>query len=105
MFLREEIQSNLVELLLQGGEFCLQDEKTYDLFATFLTRVVGNQELKEGVMENMLYSPVKSFLAMGYNDSDEVQAQEKTLFEQELDEQFEDFDDDEMWDSDEFEEL
>jgi hypothetical protein len=65
VFLREDIRTNLSELLIQGGLFCLEDEKTYDLFATFLTRVVGNQQLKDTVMENMLYSPIRSLFTRG----------------------------------------
>lgn len=43
----------------------MDNEETLDMFATFITRVVGNQKLKDGVMENIVYSPVRSFFSLG----------------------------------------
>ena len=56
---REDIQSNLQEMLIQSVEHTLAEKLTEELFATFLVRVVGNQQLKDVVYESLFYSPIK----------------------------------------------
>lgn len=66
VFLRSDVLDNLTSLLIKGTQQALEDDKAHDIFVNFLLRIVYNQKLKDGVLENLLYSPVRSFFTFGY---------------------------------------
>ena len=66
VFLRSDVLENLTGLLIKSTQKALEDEKAHELFVNFLLRIVYNQKLKEGILENLLYSPVRSFFTFGY---------------------------------------
>lgn len=69
VFLRTDILDNLTALLVKSAQKALEDDQAHDLFVNFLLRIVYNQKLKEGILENLLYSPVRSFFTFGYGGS------------------------------------
>jgi hypothetical protein len=66
VFLRSDVLDNLTSLLIKSTQQALEDEKAHEVFVNFLLRIVYNQKLKEGILENLLYSPVRSFFTFGY---------------------------------------
>lgn len=66
VFLRKDVLDNLTELLIGGSKQALESDKSHDMFVNFLLRVVYNEKVKDGVLESLLYSPVKSFFTFGY---------------------------------------
>ena len=66
VFLRQDVLDNLTQLLIGGASQALEAKESQDVFVKFLLRVVYNQQVKEGVLESLLYSPVRSFFTFGY---------------------------------------
>ena len=61
----------------------MENEKTHDTFIKFLLGVVQNRQVRDGVLESLLYSRMRSFFTFGYGglrtDSEQDQ------FEREMD--------------------
>ena len=49
----------------------LGDKATQDMFQNFVLHVVENKHIKEGLFENYVYSPVKSFFSFGYQQAEQ----------------------------------
>jgi len=41
------------------------------MFQNFVLQVVENKHIKEGIFENYVYSPVRSFFSFGYQQAEE----------------------------------
>ena len=66
VFLRQDVLDNLTQLLINGGVNAVTHEKTEETFINFLLGVVQNSQVRDGVLESLLYSPVRSFFTFGY---------------------------------------
>ena len=66
VFLRKDVLDNLTQLLINGAVTAVENEKTHDTFVSFLLGVVQNSQVRDGVLESLLYSPVRSFFTFGY---------------------------------------
>ena len=74
VFVRKDVLDELTQLLIGGAVAAIETEKTHDTFVSFLLGVVQNSQVRDGVLESLLYSPVRSFFTFGYggtrNDED-----------------------------------
>ena len=66
VFLRKDVLDSLTQLLIGGAVNSLEDKKTQDTFVDFIIHVVQNQRVRNGVLESLVYSPVRSFFTFGY---------------------------------------
>ena len=66
VFLRPDVLENLTALLTKGACHAIADEATKDMFREFVLEIVENKSIKEGIFENYVYSPVRSFFSFGY---------------------------------------
>lgn len=65
-------------MLAESATAALEDKKVQKQASTFTLELVRNKSIKEGVLENYLYSPVRSFFSLGYAQAEEERlAQEK----------------------------
>jgi len=62
---RDDILDNLTQLLINGASKALTAQETHDKFSNFMLRIVYNRELKEGIYDSFVYSPVRSFFTFG----------------------------------------
>ena len=62
---RPDVKENLTQLLSESGCHALSDPTTRDQFENMVTNIVSNKSLKEGIMENYVYSPARSFFSFG----------------------------------------
>lgn len=76
VFMRKDVLDELTQLLIGGAVTAIENEKTHDTFVSFLLGVVQNSQVRDGVLESLLYSPVRSFFTFGYggtrNDEDQA---------------------------------
>ena len=70
VFLRKDVLDNLTQVLIGGAVNALEDKRTQDTFTDFLIHVVQNQQVRDGVLESFLYSPVRSAFTFGYGGMD-----------------------------------
>ena len=70
VFLRKDVLENLTQVLIGGAVNALEDKRTQDTFTDFLIHVVQNQQVRDGVLESFLYSPVRSAFTFGYGGMD-----------------------------------
>ena len=47
------------------------------MFQDFLLQVVENRTIKEGVFDNYLYSPIRSFFSFGYQQAEQERLQQE----------------------------
>ena len=84
VFTRNDVLDNLTELLVKGAVNAVEDQKVHDMFVSFLLGVVRNSQVRDGVLESLLYSPMRSFFTFGYGgtrtDADQAR------FEMQMDE-------------------
>ena len=66
VFCRGDVLDNLTHLLINGATRAVQAEQTHDTFVNFLLGVVQNSQVRDGVLESLLYSPMRSFFTFGY---------------------------------------
>ena len=71
VFLRKDVLDNLTQVLVGGAVNALEDKKTQDTFVDFLIHVVQNQQVRDGVLESFLYSPVRSAFTFGFGGMDQ----------------------------------
>lgn len=84
VFKRTDVLDNLTQLLISGAVNAVEDQKVHDTFVGFLLGVVQNSQVRDGVLESLLYSPMRSFFTFGYGgprtDADQAK------FESQMDE-------------------
>lgn len=66
VFLRDDILKNLKIILTMSVQHTMSDETTKNMFQDFMLQVAMNQDIKEGIFENYLMSPLRSFFTFGY---------------------------------------
>ena len=66
VFQRKDVLDNLTQLLINGAVNAVENDRTQDTFVNFLLRVVENSQVRDGVLESLLYSPMRSFFTFGY---------------------------------------
>ena len=66
VFQRSDIQDNLTQLLVNGAVNAVEDERTKDTAVSFILGVVQNSQVRDGVYESLLYTPMRSFFTFGY---------------------------------------
>ena len=66
VFLRKDVLDNLTQLLIGGAVNALEDKSTQETFVDFILHVVHNHKVRNGVLESLVYSPVRSFFTFGY---------------------------------------
>jgi hypothetical protein len=66
VFLRQDVLDNLTELFIGGATRAIDNQQTQDIFTDFLIRVAYNQKVKDGVLDSLVYSPMRSFFTFGY---------------------------------------
>ena len=84
VFLRQDVLDNLTQLLINGGVNAVTHEKTEETFINFLLGVVQNSQVRDGVLESLLYSPVRSFFTFGYGGTQRKDIDQEK-FEREMD--------------------
>lgn len=72
VFGREDILENLTTLLTASACNAMADQKTKDIIQEFCLQFIENKSIKEGVFENYLYSPMRSFFSFGYQDAEQA---------------------------------
>lgn len=71
VFLRPDLLENLTTLLTAAACNAIADNQTKTMFQDFLLQVVENRSIKEGVFDNYVYSPIRSFFSFGYQQAEE----------------------------------
>ena len=66
VFKRQDVLDNLTHLLINGAVHAVENDRTQETFVAFLLRVVQNGQVRDGVLESLLYSPMRSFFTFGY---------------------------------------
>jgi hypothetical protein len=66
VFLRPDILNNLTDLLTESTVHAINDEKVQKNAQEFAINVIKNKSIKEGILENYVYSPVRSFFSFGF---------------------------------------
>ena len=84
IYLREDLLDKVTELLVRSSCTALDKERTNQLFVDFLVKLVHNQRLKDGVMENLVYSSTRSFFTLGYSSVDAQLQEEQRLWEKDM---------------------
>ena len=88
VFLRPDILENMTILLTDSTCQSIADEKTKKYFQDFLLQVIENRTIKEGVLENYVYSPVRSYFSFGYQQAEEERLnEERKLYQEYLEKQ------------------
>jgi len=64
-FMRQDVIDNLSRMLIIGTNNALEAESTQEEMLKFALRIVNNQQIKDGVLENIVYSPVRSYFSFG----------------------------------------
>ena len=86
VFLRPDVLENLTILLTDSTCQTIADEKTKKYFQDFILQVIENRTIKEGVLENYVYSPVRSFFSFGYQEAEEERLKnERKLYKEYVD--------------------
>lgn len=75
VFLRPDVLQHLTTLLVASTCQALGDEATKNMFQNFVLQVVENKHIKEGLFENYVYSPVRSFFSFGYQQAEQERIQ------------------------------
>jgi hypothetical protein len=73
VFLRTDVLDSLTILLTQAGVKTVEERETQEVFVDFLLKVIKSKKLKEGVLENVVYAPMRSFFTFGYGGASEEQ--------------------------------
>jgi hypothetical protein len=68
VFLRQDCLDNLTELLVKSASSALNNQRFHDMFVDFFSRLVHSPKLKQGVMQNFVYSPTVSLFTFGFSD-------------------------------------
>ena len=63
--LRKDVLDNLSMLLIGGATIALESEKTKDDFVDWALRIVYDENIKDGILDNMIYKPIKEFFTFG----------------------------------------
>mmetsp|Transcript_18438 Transcript_18438/g.31540 ORF Transcript_18438/g.31540 Transcript_18438/m.31540 type:complete len:155 (+) Transcript_18438:862-1326(+) len=84
VFLRRDVLDNLTDLFKKAGVNAVKDKETRQTAQDFIMHVVKNRSIKEGLLENYLYSPIKSFISFGFQEAED----EKLKREQERQRKF-----------------
>ena len=53
-------------LLIGGATKTLESEETQEVFVNWALRIVYNDKIKDGLLDNMVWSPIKNFFSFGY---------------------------------------
>ena len=85
VFLRQDVLDSLTQLTINGTVRAVEDQQTLDTFINFLLGVVSNNQVRDGVLESLMYAPMRGFFTFGY--AGKMAATEKQAkFEMEMDE-------------------
>ena len=81
VFLRPDVLEKLTKLFTDAACLTLDDEGTKDKAKDFILQVIENRTIKEGIFENYVYGPVRSFFSFGYQEAEEERlSQERIKF-------------------------
>lgn len=71
IFLRKDILENMTTLITASVCHTIADDTTQKLVTDFAVEITKNQDIKEGVFENYVYKPVRSFFSFGNEEAEE----------------------------------
>jgi len=76
VFMRNDVLDSLTILLTQAGVKTIEENETQEVLVEFLLKVIKSKKLKDGVLENIVYAPMRSFFTFGYGGVSEEQLKE-----------------------------
>jgi hypothetical protein len=71
VFLRANVLDSLAITLTQAGLKTVNESLTQEAFVGFLLKFLKSNKLKEGVLENVVYSPLRSLFTFGYGGTND----------------------------------
>ena len=63
--MRPDILKGLTDLLAESTVYTIEDKKVQSKVQDFALDIVKNKSIKDGILENYVYSPVRSFFSFG----------------------------------------